>query len=291
VSVIVPVLDGSAHVERCLAALQVQSHPAAWLEVIVVDNGSRDDTRRRVRQHRVTLLVESGRRSPYAARNAGIRAASGEVLAFTDSDCVPAKDWVERGLAALEREGADLVAGHVRFGFGGTPSAAQLMDAITNLDQQGSVAARGVAKTGNLFVKRRVFDELGPFDSRRRSGGDVEFTARATGAGFCLVYAGDAVGEKPARRVFALARKQYRVGRGQVASAHGRGARRAVALREILARFRPARPRVVRESLARRGPAGSEARTWAVWATSWLINVIHGLGMLHAWLDGGRRRP
>ena len=104
VSVIVPVLDGASCIDRCLEALLAQTYPSHRVELIVVDNGSRDATPDRVRTHPVTLLVERSVRSPYAARNAGIQRASGEVIAFTDADCVPAKDWLERGVAALERE-------------------------------------------------------------------------------------------------------------------------------------------------------------------------------------------
>jgi len=291
VSVVVPVLDGAGCIDRCLEALLAQTYPSDRLELIVVDNGSRDGTPERVRRHPVTLLVERSERSPYAARNAGIRRAGGEVLAFTDADCVPAKDWLERGVAALERQAADLVGGHVRFRFGGRPGAAQLMDAVTNLDQERSVAERGVAKTGNLLVRRSVVEALGPFQAGRRSGGDVEFTGRATGAGFALVYAADAVVEKPARGALALARKQYRVGRGQALLSRERGAGAGEILRRALRGLRPARPAVVRAGLERRGPAGCEGRTAAVWLTSWWIHVVHAAGLLHGWLGGagGRR--
>src|SRR5262249_57589231 len=175
------------------------------------DDASRDATRERVRALGVPLLEQPAPRGPYAARNRGLLAATGELLAFTDSDCVPAKDWVAQGVAALAAAGADLAAGHVRFRLASTRSAAEVFDAIANLDHERSVALRGVANTGNLFAARRVFDAIGPF-SERRSGCDVEWTARASGAGFALVYAPQAVVEKPARGARALARKHSPVG-------------------------------------------------------------------------------
>ena len=149
VSVIVPVRDGAAHVGRCLAALCAQSWPPDALEIIVVDDGSIDETRGRVRDHPVTLLVERGGRGPYAARNAGLARATGEILAFTDADCVPAKDWVARGVEVLDAEAADLAGGLVRFRFSQPPGAAELADALYNLDHERSIPERGVAKNNN----------------------------------------------------------------------------------------------------------------------------------------------
>lgn len=290
VSVIVPVLNGARHVGRCLDALRAQTYPEDLLEIIVVDNGSHDETRACVRAHGVTLLVERRAKSPYLARNAALLRARGDVLAFTDADCVPAKSWVERGVARLEAEGADLVGGRVDFELGAHPRPAQLLDAIKNLDNEKSIAERGVAKTGNLFVSRRVFDEIGAFSADRRSGGDVEFTARASGAGFALVYAPDAVVEKPARRALALARKQFRVGRGEARLWRERGASGREIAGRCLRSLRPVRPGYLRERLRSRGPDGSEARWPRVWLAAWGIGAVQGLGRVRGWLERGARR-
>jgi glycosyltransferase involved in cell wall biosynthesis len=287
VSAIVPVRNGAPQVGRCLAALLAQTWPADRLEILVVDDASTDATRERVRAHPVRLLEQAEARGPYAARNAALRAATGDVLAFTDADCVPAKDWIERGAAALAREGADLAAGHVRFVLSSRSSAAQVLDSITNLDQERSVAERGVAKTGNLFATRRVLDAIGPF-RERRSGCDVEWTGRASGAGFALVYAPDAVVEKPARGALALARKQYRVGRGQMGLALAAGERPAALALRVARGFRPGRPSALRERLARRAPEGQRAGLAAVWLAAWAISCVQSLGRLHALLRGVR---
>jgi len=289
VSVIVPVLDGAGHIDRCLAALRVQTYPSDRVEIIVVDNGSVDETRGRVRDHGLTPLVERSARSPYVARNRGLAQARGAVLAFTDSDCAPAKDWLERGVNLLLSSGADLVGGQVRFCFDGRPSSAQILDSITNLDQAYSVREQGAAKTGNLFVTRRAFDELGNFAADRRSGGDVEFTQRATAAGFDLVYAEDAWVEKPARRAVALARKQYRVGRGQMRLWEERGLASGTLLRTSLRALLPANPRAVRDRLAARGPEGSGRRLLSVWLTAWWVAAVQAAGRLQQAILGGKR--
>jgi glycosyltransferase involved in cell wall biosynthesis len=288
VSVVVAVRNGERRIGRCLEALLAQSWPRERLEIVVVDDASTDRTRERASAFPVRVLALPARGGPYAARNAGVRAAAGEVLAFTDSDCAPAKDWVERACAALAAQGADLVAGQVRFALGPGAGAAGVVDALTNLDQQRSVAERGVAKTGNLFATRRVFAAIGPFPERR-SGGDVEWTARASGAGFALVYAPDAVVEKAARGAAALAAKQYRVGRGQVALWRANGEPlRAIGPR-IARCLRPTRPAVLRERMRRRAPEGAGAGLARVWLAAWAMTAVQGLGRLHE-LAVGRRR-
>jgi glycosyltransferase involved in cell wall biosynthesis len=290
VSVIVPVLNGAAHVGRCLEALCAQTYPAERLEILVVDNGSDDETRAVVRRYAVRLTVERSARSPYVARNTGLALAEGDVLAFTDSDCVPDKRWIEQGVLRLEQEGAELAGGRVAFDLSARPRAAELLDAIKNLDNERSIAERGVAKTGNLFVARRVFDAIGRFASDRRSGGDVEFTARASGAGFSLVYAPDAVVRKPARRALALARKQYRVGRGEALLWREGGASAFEIVGRGLRSLRPARPDYLRERLRARGPQGSEGAWPRVWLAAWGIGAVQGLGRLRGCIGAGAGR-
>ncbi len=283
VSVIVPVRN-DPRIRHCLQALLGQSYPAERTELIVVDNRSSDETPVVVREHPVTLLAENRTLSPYAARNRGIERARGEILAFTDADCIPDKDWLARAVAALEREGADLVGGRVRFRFSAPARAAEIFDSLHNLDNDRSIAERGVAKTGNLCARRHVFEAIGPFPAARRSGGDVEWTGRASGAGFALVYAADAVVAKPARRLGPLLTKLHRVGRGQLLLWHEQGQPARTILPRILRCFRPTRPSVLRALLRERGPAGSERRLVAVWLTGWLCTASQGVGRLQEWL-------
>lgn len=288
VSVIVPVRDAAGHVARCLEALCAQTWPADRLELLVVDDGSVDETRGRVRDYPVELLTERGVGSPYAARNAGIARASGEILAFTDSDCTPDKQWVERGVAALVSEAADLVGGRVRFRVSAPARGAEVVDALNNLDHDRSIPERGEAKTGNLFVHRRVLLDVGDFDAERRSGGDVELTRRAVGAGYALVYAPEAVVEKPARRLLPLLRKQLRVGRGQLRLWREQGVTDGEILRRTLRCLLPQRPGHLRAEIRRRGPEAVDVSWPRVWLAAWAAALAEGLGRVLAWL-GSRR--
>ncbi len=109
-SVIVPVYNGAATIERCLNALAQQTAPAADYEILVVDDGSTDETAQVVRRWQVshpalhTRLVQQANAGPAAARNHGARAAQAPVLLFTDADCAPTPTWVATLLAAFEHK-------------------------------------------------------------------------------------------------------------------------------------------------------------------------------------------
>jgi hypothetical protein len=124
-------------------------------------------------------------------------------------------------------KGADLVAGRVAFRYAESiPTAAELWDAFTNVQQDRSVT-RGVAKTANLFVSGRALALLGPFREGVRSGEDVRWTGQAATHGLTISYCQDAVVYKQARRLKPLLRKALRIGAGQAAllSSVGRLAR------------------------------------------------------------------
>lgn len=153
-SVIVPARDAAPTLERTLRALEGQQLDRPF-EVIVVDDGSQDQTREIARRHSgiVRLVSNEGSRGPGAARNRGAREARGAVLAFTDADCFPAPVWLDRGLDAMAQ--ADLVQGRVE------PDPAVPR---TPFDRTLLVESdRGFYQTANLFVKRETFNAAGGF--------------------------------------------------------------------------------------------------------------------------------
>src|ERR1041384_5139232 len=93
VSVIVPVWNDAERLGHCLHALEKQTYPAESYEVIVVDNGSTDSVACLVAAYGRARLVSEQRPGSYAARNTGLNLARGQVIAFTDADCLPAPDW------------------------------------------------------------------------------------------------------------------------------------------------------------------------------------------------------
>lgn len=217
ISVIIPVRDDLARLRACIARLLAESNCGRLDEILIVDNGSAEPISNEwVSTGRVRVLrCEDG--GSYAARNAALETASGAVLAFTDSDCVPAADWLESGLRALDDSGCDIAAGRLVVfpQDAARPTAVECYEMIYAFPQAGYVAHEHFGVTANLFVRRPVFDAVGTFNAELYSGGDREWGRRAHNAGFALYYAEAAVVRHPARRTWTELRKKFdRVAQG-----------------------------------------------------------------------------
>lgn len=154
VSVIIPARNAATLISRTLAALAAQS-PHVDHEVLVVDDASNDATARVAKEGGARVVTASGA-GPAAARNLGAAAASGEVLAFTDADCVPEPGWLHNLLREFDA-GADLVQGRVL-----PPEGVS----IGPYDRYIAVVAEyGLYETANLALRRELFDALGGFES------------------------------------------------------------------------------------------------------------------------------
>lgn len=161
VSVIVPSFNAARTIDACLAALVAQQTTARY-EIIVVDS-STDDTPARIARHapRVTLVRSARRLPPGPARNLGIERARAPLLAFTDTDCVVAPDWIE-AIRAAHRE-HDAAGGRI---LNGTPeSLCGTALYFTEFVEFGGGAARRVASmpSCNISYKRALLERHGPF--------------------------------------------------------------------------------------------------------------------------------
>ncbi|MGF1492536.1 MAG: glycosyltransferase [Microcoleaceae cyanobacterium] len=218
VSVIIPVYNDAERLKHCLQALQQQTYRQEHYEVIVIDNNSEEDIAAVVQNYSQVRVVKEPMRGSYAARNSGISHAQGEILAFTDADCIPDPTWIERGtecLLALDRPG--LIAGEIKIFFKqpDQPTAPELYDSLTNLQQKKIAEQAHFAATANLFTFKQVFDEIGLFNPQLKSGGDSEWGKRAFSQGYPVVYATDACVAHPARDSMAqLYKKVARVRSG-----------------------------------------------------------------------------
>ncbi|MBC7790572.1 MAG: glycosyltransferase [Anaerolineae bacterium] len=220
VSVIIPVYNDPKRLERCLRALENQTYAARLYEIIVVDNASNENIEPIVRRFPHAQATHESRPSQFAARNAGFALARGEVIAFTDADCIPSASWIERGVATLQRTpNCGLVAGRIDIFFKDSqrPTGVELYEGLTALPQKKFVTAGLFGATANLFTFRSVFDRVGLFDDETKSGGDVEWGQRVSGAGYTLMFADDAYVAHPAR--YSL-RELYKVTVRKIGGVH-----------------------------------------------------------------------
>jgi glycosyltransferase involved in cell wall biosynthesis len=179
-SVIVPSLGGAGRLNATLDALAAQTLPAARREILIVLDGAKadDGIRARAAALGAKLIELNPRGGPGAARNAAAAEATGEWLAFTEDDCTPAPDWLERAAARIEREpGLDVLEGRTV-----KPGGARV---------HRHAGEHPLYLPTNLFVRRSTFLNAGGyhtgyFDAARgiyfREDSDLGFTLEAQGA-------------------------------------------------------------------------------------------------------------
>jgi glycosyltransferase involved in cell wall biosynthesis len=203
VTVIVPVKNAEKTIDKLLDALLQQDYPPNKLQVIIVDNGSGDGTPEIIKKYPFIMEYETGIASSYAARNKGLSAANGGIIAFTDSDCLPKADWIRKGVETLLDANADMAGGKVSFILSDPPSAAEMIDSITYMQNEDNIKNKRTAVTANLFVRKNLFEKVGLF-AEASSGEDFNWTRKATQKGFSLVYAPEAIIYHPARKMREL---------------------------------------------------------------------------------------
>jgi GT2 family glycosyltransferase len=193
-SVIVPVRnDRGDHLRKLLVALDGQTIGRDRFEVVIGDDGSTDGSTQRLPTADGWVRVLRGpARNSYAARNRAAKGAGAPVLAFCDSDCVPEPDWLENGIAEIERTGPETIAaGAIRFLVPARRTVWTLLDVDATKDHARAVENCN-AETANLFVRREFFDQIGGFDDSIPEHGDFDFALRAVAAGAQLRYAASA---------------------------------------------------------------------------------------------------
>ncbi|PTQ08606.1 glycosyl transferase family 2 [Sphingomonas oleivorans] len=200
-SVIIPVYNDAGLLEGCLEALAQQSYPGKF-ETIVVDNGEIFSLEAIARRFPNVNFLWEPTPGSYQARNYAIRRSRGEVLAFTDADCRPHRDWLTNGVRALVADpGIGLVGGRVSVvqSTQGRPAMAELFDIVTAFPQKMYIETGNFAVTANMITRRKVIEQIGEFNAQLKSSGDKDFGVRVAAAGYRLVYVDDAVVEHPAR--------------------------------------------------------------------------------------------
>ena len=228
VSIVVPTRNRPAALARCLSALAAQRGLDAF-EIVVVDDGTaeRADVGAAVRVHSRARLVHGGGGGPATARNAGVAAAAGAVLCFTDDDCEPQPDWAALLVRAIDG-GADVVGGLTVSGRAGDPYL-ETSEMIVRLLQQSThrrlSSRRRVFIPSNNMACRRALALAHPFDERYAMAGgeDRAWCASVASAGLSLTLEPRSImAHNPALGLRGFWRQHVRYGRGAFRFGRGR---------------------------------------------------------------------
>ena len=189
ITVVIPVYNRSTALGELLGALGGQTYPRDRFEVLVVDDGSTEDLRPEVEQAAHALgwsavYLRQPNAGPGAARNLGLAHATGEVVVFTDSDCLPSPCWLEAFARALTDPAVNLAGGFVDF-----RTARHLSGRCINFIANSTLGAAGAVdprafvhmdyypRTLNMAVRRDLARAVGGF-TRHSHGEDLDFSYR-----------------------------------------------------------------------------------------------------------------
>ena len=194
VSVVVPAFQRPDRLRVCLSSLLSQTGLAEPPEIIVVDDGSQEP----LGAPRGVQLLRQNNQGPAAARNAGIAAATGDVIMFTDDDCIPARDWVVQMVEWLDAHpAADGVSGKVINRNPKNRYARVNQSIIDGLREAGERSGVSVpfATTNNIAYRAAVFSGGFCFDTGflYPGGEERELHLRMSKLGYTLGYCERAV--------------------------------------------------------------------------------------------------
>lgn len=215
ITVIIPTYHDWDRLQLCLDALQNQTISQKYFEVIAVNNDPYDLVPDTLYIPSNAKIINEGKPGSYAARNKAVREAQGTFLAFTDSDCIPDKDWLTNALKIFSSDKKiSRIGGKVSIFCENenNRTSAELYDLLFAFQQKKAVNKLGYSVTANLIVRKEDFLSVGYFNDKLFSGGDHEWNMRAKQKGLSIIYAPNVIVNHPARKTIEeLEKKRRRV--------------------------------------------------------------------------------
>lgn len=214
ISVVVPCYNCENTIHHLLTSLETQDYSGDY-EVICVDDGSTDETPRKIKGFESVIYIYQKNNGPAYARNTGAAKARGDVLAFTDSDCIPESNWLTLLVKGFEVEGVVAVAGS--YGIANSQYRLARGVHLEILFRHYHIMNRYVRAFGsyNVAIVKRVFDDMGGFNVsyRRASGEDNDLSYKIIHAGFKIYFQREAkVKHFHPQKVMRYLQEQYRHG-------------------------------------------------------------------------------
>lgn len=194
VSIIIPVKNRPADIQECIISLTSLDYPKERLEIIVVNDGSTDSTREVIKSFPIKAIHLSKSIGASACRNLAAKEAKGELLAFTDSDCVVHPRWLKDLSAYFYDERIGIVGGYVSNYYNQTfLDWYEMVRSSLNMGPSPFKVENGNSSTAyvpscNLIIRKKVFAETGGFQENLHVGEDVDLCWRTRKLGYHLLY-------------------------------------------------------------------------------------------------------
>jgi len=215
VSVIVPAFNAAGTLDDCLAALLDQSVARSSYEIIVVDDGSLDTTADVAARYcnEGVQLVRQPNQGAASARNMGVAHAAGDLLLFTDSDCVPQPDWIERMVAAFADPETVGAKGTYLTGQRRLVARFVQIEYEDRYDRMRNQERIDFVDTYSAGYRRDIFQQNGGFNVAVRFVEDQEFSFRLAEKGYKLVFVPEArVSHLHDQDVFEYVERKFNIG-------------------------------------------------------------------------------
>lgn len=213
ISVVIPAHNASSTIAQCVQALQKQTVAPSAYEIIVVDDGSADETARLATEAGAKVIYHEKKRGAAAARNSGIEIARGGIVCFTDADCQPKSDWIEqiirpfddpdivgcKGVYATRQQ--DVAARFVQIEYEDKYDLLRLQPRIDFIDTYSAAYRRSVLVANGGFDEHIFFVE------------DQELSFRLAARGYQMIFQPTAVVyHLHSNSVSAYFRKKFMIG-------------------------------------------------------------------------------
>jgi mycofactocin system glycosyltransferase len=219
VSIIIPVMDRADELARCLDSIAKLDYPKEKLEVIVVDDGSKDNSKEVAASSGAVVLDSGGTGTgPAAARNCGSKAARGELLAFIDSDCIASPQWLMELIGLFEDPEVAAAGGLVD----GMHTSSYLdryelvMSSLTlgNRERSGQKGEDTFyLPSCNMLVRSSAFRSSAGFDPEMHVGEDVDLSWRLRDSGHRIIYMPKGkVGHEHRNAFFPFLKRRFQYG-------------------------------------------------------------------------------